>query len=153
MIDRKTFFASAWIQRNFECVLLGKFELSRIALHQRRPIGFLIASRYGRRHAHIHRLAVLSRFRREGIGAKLLKRFEDACLSAGITEITLESLDDRVDANNFYERMGFMRTSGERLLRYLKRKKKTEIAQRYSEISPLGNVRVYSKNLTLKLQG
>jgi len=92
LIDRKTFFARAWAQGNFESVLLDKFELSKIALYQRTPIGFLIASRYGRRYAHIHRLVVLSRFRREGVGTKLLKHCEDACIGAGIAEITLESL-------------------------------------------------------------
>lgn len=150
LIDKNAFGVNAWVQQNFECVLPNKFELSRIALHDGRPVGYLIASRYGPRRAHIHRVAVHTRFRRKGIGTRLLRRFEDACLRRGITEITLESLTDRHNANSFYERMGFVKKEGKELVRYLKRKGKSEISQRYSGFCPTGNILVYYKLVVRK---
>ena len=146
-IDKEAFGTGAWSEQNFERALHGKFELSRVAFHKRKPIGYLVASRYDRNRAHIHRLAVLSSFRRKGVGVKLCRSFENDCLRQGIVEITLESNNDRHEANCFYERVGFRTISGLELKEYTRRKEKTSDAERYSELFPQGAVLVYRKQL------
>lgn len=151
-IDKESFGPEAWLEQSFEFSFPDKLLLSRVALHAGRPVGYLIASRYACERAHIHRLVVLSSFGRRGTGDKLPKSFESACLRIGINEITLESLNDRHDANCFYEHMGFRAISGNKLENYLKEKGKTAHAQRYSEVSSSGKVRVYSKSLVHSLE-
>jgi GNAT superfamily N-acetyltransferase len=146
-IDRKSFRDDAWVHKNFERVLPDKFRLSRIALCERKPVGYLIASRYGNRCAHVHRFVVISLFRRRGIGTGLMRSFENACREKGLDEITLESLEKRHDANRFYELTGFARLSEERLLSYLRLRGKTTVKQRYSGLYPSGEVVVYNKRL------
>ena len=147
LIDKEAFGMEAWAEQNFERVLSSKFEFSRIAFHKRRPVAYLVASRYGCSRAHIHRLVVLLSFRRKGIGVKLCRSFESDCLKLGITEITLESTNDRYDANCFYERMGFRTISGSELIEYIRHKGKNSDVERYSGLSPQGVVRVYRKQL------
>ena len=149
LIDKEAFGGNAWAQENFERILPCKSEISRIALCERKPVGYLIGSTYGHSYAQIHRFAVLSRFRKKGIGKKLLMSFEDACSRMAVSEITLESLVDRHGANCFYEQMGFMELSGSKLVRYLHGKGKDKLAQSYSGLSPLGKVLVYQKALKL----
>ena len=147
LIDKEAFDTGAWSEHNFERVLPGKFELSRVAFHKRKPVGYLVASRYDRSRAHIHRLAVLFSFKRKGIGVKLCRSFENDCLRQGIAEITLESTNDRYEANSFYERVGFETISGLELKEYTKRREKTSDVERYSGLSSQGAVLVYRKRL------
>ena len=128
-------------------MLPSKFQLSRVALHNSIPIGYLIGSRCDGKWGHIHRIVVFLSFQRKGIATKLLDRFEDVCLAVGIAELTLESLVTRDAANAFYERTGFTRVSGGRLVEYLERKGKTEMKHRYVGLSAQGDVIVYGKRL------
>jgi ribosomal protein S18 acetylase RimI-like enzyme len=144
LVDREIFTENAWVRENFERPLPNKFDLSMIALHTGKLVGYLIASTYGPGYAHVHRFVVVSDLRRKGLGTKLLLRFEDACLKSSLSNITLESLVDRYEANGFYERMGFKRISSEDLVRYVDLKGKTEIAHTFS---PNGKVIVYNKQL------
>lgn len=148
LIDKNVFGNDFWTRENFERRLPSKPELSRVALFERKVLGYLIASRYTDRCAHIHRLAVSDDFRRKGIGTRLLRSFERACLRIGVKHVTLESLRSRNDANRFYERMGFRRISGEELLDYLGRKAKVNDMQRYFGASSAGESLVYSKLMT-----
>jgi len=147
LIDREAFGEQAWGRDSFCRLLPGKFQLSRIALHNSIPIGYLIGSRYDSKWSHIHRIVVASSFHRKGIATRLLERFEDACLAVEIAELTLESLVTRDAANAFYERTGFTRVSGGRLVEYLERKGKTEMKHRYVGPSDQGDVIVYGKRL------
>lgn len=147
LIDREAFGEEAWGRDNFCRMLPSKFQLSRVALRHAIPIGYLIGSRYDGKWGHIHRFVVSSSFQREEVASRLLDRFEDVCLAVGIAELTLESLVTRDAANIFYERTGFTRVSGGRLVEYLERKGKTEMKQRYVEPSARGDVIVYGKRL------
>jgi len=146
-IDKEAFGTGAWSEENFERVLPGKFELSRVVFHKTKPVGYLVASRYDRSRAHIHRLAVSFSVRRKRIGVKLCRSLENECLRQGIAEITLESTNDRYEANCFYERVGFRTISGLELKEYVKHKEKTSDAERYSGLSPQGAALVYRKQL------
>ena len=148
LIDKNVFGNDSWTRENFERQVPGKSELSRVAFFERKPLGYLIASRYPDRCAHIHRLVVSCDFRSKGIGTRLLHSFERACLRMGVEHVTLESLRSRDDANRFYERMGFRRISGEELLDYLRRKARVNDMQRYYEASSIGDSLVYSKLIT-----
>jgi GNAT superfamily N-acetyltransferase len=128
-------------------MLPGKFQLSRVALRHAIPIGYLIGSRCDGKWGHIHRFMVSLSFQRKGVASRLLDRFEDVCLAVGIAELTLESSVTRDAANAFYERTGFTRVSGGRLVEYLERKGKTEMKHRYVEPSAQGDVIVYGKRL------
>jgi len=145
LIDGKAFPNNAWHEENFSCGRPKKLELSLIVLHRRRTVGYLIASRYGRARAHIHRFVVAHNFRRRGIGTRLLRRFEEKCSEMRIAEITLESTRSRYGANRFYDRMGFLQISGSKLVMYLTRRGKRSLRRRYSGLFPSGHVVVYSK--------
>jgi ribosomal protein S18 acetylase RimI-like enzyme len=148
-IDREAFGKESWARKNFEHPLPSKFELSRVALFEERPVGYLIAATYGGEYVHIYRLVVSSALRRKGIGAGLLRSFEHACLEIGRhLGVTLESLRSRGDANHFYEQMGFKTISGEQLLDYLRRRERLNIKQEYHEISSQGESLVYFKPIT-----
>ncbi|MGB9022451.1 MAG: GNAT family N-acetyltransferase [Candidatus Bathyarchaeia archaeon] len=145
-LDRKIFGRTAWKEHNFRRPLSKKFELSSVAIHRKKAIGYLVASEYGGKYVHVHRLAVDSHFRNKRIGARLLSRLERACSGTNIVSVTLESLRSRRDANSFYEHMKFVRISAQELAEYLKEKHKTRFRHRYFGLTPTGEVLVYKKS-------
>jgi len=147
LIDREAFGEKAWGRENFCRVFPCKFQLSRVALRNQVPIGYLIGSRYERKWGHIHRLVVSSPFQRKGIAAKLVRRFEEACLARRIAMLTLESHISGDAANAFYEHIGFARLSEGELVSYLERKRRTDMRQRYAGLSAQGALIVYGKRL------
>jgi len=148
LIDREAFGVNAWTEENLLLPLADKFLLSRVALCDGRVSGYVIASRYGSGQAHIHRVVVSGAFRRQGIVTRLLTSLENACSRMGVSELTLESADDRRAANCFYERMKFTRLSGESLAKYLNDRGKVPRAHEYSGSSSQGHIHVYGKMLT-----
>jgi ribosomal-protein-alanine N-acetyltransferase len=68
--------------------------------------GFAIM-RYGDDDAHLDLLAVAPRYRRAGIGRRLLDWLERCAFVAGICTITLEVRAGNQGARLFYERMGY----------------------------------------------
>jgi ribosomal-protein-alanine N-acetyltransferase len=147
-IDREAFGGDAWVEENFVRMLPSKFVISRIAVSEGEPAGYLIGSKYGLNYAHIHRFAVLARFRKKGLGKKLLLSFEDACLRTGVTKITLESFLNRFEANSLYEQMEFRKLTGSELEDYLHLKGRDTPEGRGSGLPQVGTVLVYQKTLT-----
>lgn len=61
----------------------------------------------GRVHAHLNLLAVAPRWRRAGIGRRLVAWLEETALVAGLERIDLEVRAANRDARTFYERLGY----------------------------------------------
>jgi ribosomal-protein-alanine N-acetyltransferase len=68
--------------------------------------GFAIM-RYGDESAHLDLLAVAPRFRRTGVGRRLVEWLEKCAVTAGIFRVSLEVRAGNGDAQRFYERMGY----------------------------------------------
>jgi len=62
---------------------------------------------YRDRHAHLSLLAVAPRWRRGGVGRRLLERLEATALVAGVEWIGLEVRARNRGARTFYERLGY----------------------------------------------
>jgi ribosomal protein S18 acetylase RimI-like enzyme len=71
--------------------------------------GFAIM-RYGETHAHLNLLAVDTRFRRQGIGRRMMQWLEQTALVAGIADIGLEVRAQNVQARRFYAALGYGET-------------------------------------------
>jgi ribosomal-protein-alanine N-acetyltransferase len=71
--------------------------------------GFAIM-RYGETHAHLNLLAVETRFRRQGIGRRMMQWLEQTALVAGIADIGLEVRARNVVARRFYAALGYGET-------------------------------------------
>ncbi len=55
----------------------------------------------------IERIAVDSRFRRQGIGRKLMDKMEKSAAAEGVTDMTLEVRESNMAARKLYESFGF----------------------------------------------
>ncbi|MCP3028693.1 GNAT family N-acetyltransferase [Halobacillus sp. A5] len=66
-------------------------------------------------YAEIGGLVVDSRFRRQGIGPKLMKKSEEWAKDNGFQEIRLRSGGQRNDTHKFYERMGYKNINWQQL--------------------------------------
>ena len=56
---------------------------------------------------NVHDLAVMPKYRRQGVGSALLRECENRALRAGCCKLTLEVQDDNLRARALYERFGF----------------------------------------------
>jgi ribosomal protein S18 acetylase RimI-like enzyme len=149
-MDKKAFDDLSWQEANFRLPLSNKFELSRIALYDKTPVGFLVASKYDRGKAHVHRIATLPRFRRMDVGSAMLNSLERACMKMAIAEITLESFVEREEVTRFYEDRGYHKMRGPRLVHYLNQKQKSDFSNRYLGIATGGSILVFHKLLPRK---
>ena len=62
---------------------------------------------YGEQHAHLALLAVAPRWRRAGIGIRLLRWLEETAIVAGLERVDLEVREANQGARAFYERAGY----------------------------------------------
>jgi len=92
--------------------LLSRTRTRLVAVADSHTVGVLRA-----RDNRITNLFVRGDYHRQGIAARLVQRFEEACLRAGFTEVVLRS---SLYATPFYEAMGYKKTTGVRNLRGLK---------------------------------
>lgn len=74
-----------------------------------RIAGFAIM-RYGDSRAHLNLLAVDPRFRRQGLGRRMIQWLEETALVAGIAEIGLEVRANNPGARRFYAALGYAET-------------------------------------------
>lgn len=77
-----------------------------VATKNGKVAGFAIM-RYGEDEAHLDLLAVVPRYRRTGIGSRLLQWLEECAVVAGISSVTLEVREGNKGAQRFYEHMGY----------------------------------------------
>lgn len=81
-----------------------------VAQRGRRPVGFAIM-RFGEEEAHLDLLAVRPKYRRAGIGRRLVEWLEQSALVAGVSVIYLEVRETNGDAHAFYEKLGYTRVA------------------------------------------
>ena len=74
----------------------------------RRIIAFAVM-RFGEEEAHLDLLAVRPRYRRIGVGRRLVEWLEKSALVAGVSVIYLEVRENNRAARAFYEAMGYSR--------------------------------------------
>ncbi|HKK13748.1 MAG TPA: GNAT family N-acetyltransferase [Gammaproteobacteria bacterium] len=70
--------------------------------------GFAIMH-FGLEEAHLNLLAVRPRYRRSGLGRRLVHWLEQSALTAGISVVYLETRDGNRGAQAFYRRLGYRR--------------------------------------------
>jgi ribosomal protein S18 acetylase RimI-like enzyme len=81
-------------------------ELLLVALLGDRVIGTTMAGYDGHR-GWLYTVAVLSAFRREGVGSALLREVERRLLAMGCPKINLQVVADNASAAAFYETLGY----------------------------------------------
>ena len=69
--------------------------------------GFVVASREPTRVGHIITIDVLEDYRRQGAGTRLMNVAEDWARKAGLQLIYLETAEDNLEAQKFYEARGY----------------------------------------------
>jgi len=74
-----------------------------------RCAGFAVMT-FGQERAHLVLLAVHPRYRRRGVGTRMLDWLLDSARTAGIASIHLELLEDNAAARAFYRALGFTET-------------------------------------------
>ena len=74
-----------------------------------RVAGFAIM-RYGDSRAHLNLLAVDPRYRRQGLGRRMIQWLEETALVAGVAEIALEVRANNPGARRFYAALGYVET-------------------------------------------
>ena len=104
-IDR-TIMDDPWTVYNFLMDLEGKWEFSLVALENNIIIGFLICSVRGN-NIHIHRIAISPEHQRRKVGSALIEHLVTDCYKSGINSITLKVRDSNINAQKFYEKLGF----------------------------------------------
>lgn len=81
-----------------------------VAMSGRRLVGFAIM-RFGDEEAHLDLLAVRPKYRRAGVGRRLVEWLEKSALVAGISVIYLEVREVNPEAQAFYRRLGYCRAA------------------------------------------
>ncbi len=79
-----------------------------VAQHGERLVAFAIM-RFGVDEAHLDLLAVMPKYRRSGIGRKLITWMEQSALTAGISVVYLELRAGNEVARTFYKSLGYCR--------------------------------------------
>ncbi|MEZ5924624.1 MAG: GNAT family N-acetyltransferase [Hyphomicrobiaceae bacterium] len=87
-----------------------------LAVNDAEPAGYLFGEliergessiTYAHRVVYVHHLAVDSRFRRQGLGSKLLGAAEEIAREHGISAIALDTWSFNRNAGQFFEQAGF----------------------------------------------
>ncbi|MGI9289284.1 MAG: GNAT family N-acetyltransferase [Pseudomonadales bacterium] len=77
-----------------------------VAKAERELQGFAIMQ-FGEDNAHLNLLAVRTRYRRRGLGKRLLRWLEATAITAGTFKISLELRETNRSAHQFYQRLGY----------------------------------------------
>lgn len=110
-----------WRVDNFLTDLDRKWEFSLIALMNDSIIGFLISS-VKKKNLHIHRIAVSKKYQRKKVGSALMEHLLADCYESGISGITLKVHEFNINAQLFYEKLGFKKKKSHKS-RYLYERK------------------------------
>lgn len=116
----KTVTEERWAADNFLMELESKWDYSFAAVDDDRIVAFLVCSVKGA-NLHIHRIVVLPEYRGHGLGLEMMERVFAGCPAANLRSMTLKVHESNLDAQRFYERMGFRRVAVEDV-RYIYRK-------------------------------
>jgi len=98
-----------WTVDNFLIDLDGKWRYSLIALENDQIVGFLICSVKENNILHIHKIAIVSKYQRRGVGTLLMKHLFSNCNEYNIKYISVKTKKNNVNAQRFYERQDFKR--------------------------------------------
>ncbi len=82
-----------------------------IVAHCRSRIAGFAIMRFGEEEAHLDLLAVRPRFRRAGLGRRLVEWLEKSAVVAGISVIYLEVRENNKEALAFYRKLGYRRVT------------------------------------------
>lgn len=104
-IDMDT-IGERWLRGNFLVDLPGKWQCSWAAVQDGRTVAFVIAS-VKVDSIHVHRIAVASEVRGNGIGSVLLERVARCAVELDMPWVTLRVAADNLGAIRFYDRLGF----------------------------------------------
>jgi len=104
-IERES-FCDAWSEESFLREITLPFSRFLVAESRGKAVGYLIAWVVGRS-CDISRIAVLSSFRRKGVGKELLKKLLDILKEEGVEEVFLEVRKSNIPAIELYRRFGF----------------------------------------------
>jgi len=98
---------------NLENNRLGDFSKRsiRLACHQEKVIGVLIALPDCNDMMHIFALHIAVEYRRKGVGSQLLLDFINIAYSKGMKEVILDVHKDNYPAYRLYKKLGFVETS------------------------------------------
>jgi ribosomal-protein-alanine N-acetyltransferase len=100
--------------------IVDRNAVTLIAHDGSRCAGFAVMT-FGDERAHLVLLAVHPRYRRRGVGSRMLAWLLDSARTAGLSSVHLELLDDNAAARGFYRALGFTETM--RLPRYYRGRK------------------------------
>jgi ribosomal-protein-alanine N-acetyltransferase len=70
-------------------------------------VGFVVAERQLRQVGHIITIDVIKSWRRRGVGARLMDAVEDWVRQQGLRMVYLETAEDNVSAQRFYQERGY----------------------------------------------
>ena len=70
-------------------------------------VGFVVAERQLRQVGHIITIDVVKSWRRRGVGARLMEAVEDWVRQQGLRLVYLETAEDNVPAQRFYQERGY----------------------------------------------
>lgn len=88
-----------------------------LAEHEERIVGYAVceirqkqesALKISRRSTYIHQMAILSGYRRKGIGKAILTHIQQVSRELGITRIELDFWSANTEARAFYKAVGFV---------------------------------------------
>ncbi len=98
-----------WNIDNLLYELPMKWELSQIALHDKKIVGYLVGSVKDNA-AFLNKIVVDKNVRGLGIGKKLIASFLKKCLEKNLQRVTFRVRIDNTSAIVFYDKLGFKKS-------------------------------------------
>ncbi len=107
-IDRSCFPASvAYSRQELESFITQPNSRTWVAVEGETVLGFLVADRLSKDVGHVITIDVLEAWRRRGIGNQLMAAVEQWADTLGLRLIYLETAENNVTAQRFYEARGY----------------------------------------------
>ena len=101
-----TVFSDAWTAKSIEDTYNQSQAFIVVAELDDKPAGYCMVY-FVLDEGEIARIAVDDRFRRQGVGRKILEQVEIICKEKGITRLMLDVRESNKSAQDFYTSMGF----------------------------------------------